>query len=183
MRSAAASGLQRPRGIDTQAGTAADPASARAPAARRARRAPPGPPPARRASPRSASRSLTAWTVPCPPARAKRLRAVDDSETKATVETSIPCYASAETPTPIDAPEMRILVVDDEPAVRASLERALSLEGYEVDLAADGAAALDRLAAAPPDAVILDVSMPRLDGLEVCRRMRQAGDRTPVLML
>jgi two-component system, OmpR family, response regulator MprA len=78
---------------------------------------------------------------------------------------------------------MRILVVDDEPAVRTSLERALVLEGYQVDLAADGAAALDRLAAAPPDAVVLDVSMPRLDGLEVCRRMRQAGDRTPVLML
>ena len=52
-----------------------------------------------------------------------------------------------------------------------------------MDLAADGAAALDRLAAAPPDAVVLDVSMPRLDGLEVCRRMRPAGDRTPVLML
>ena len=73
--------------------------------------------------------------------------------------------------------------VDDEPAVRTSLERALSLEGYDVALAADGAAALDGLAAAPPDAVILDVSMPGLDGLEVCRRMRQAGDRTPVLML
>jgi two-component system response regulator MprA len=78
---------------------------------------------------------------------------------------------------------MRILVVDDEPAVRTSLERALSLEGYDVDLAADGAAALDRLATAPPDAVVLDVGMPRIDGLEVCRRMRQAGDRTPVLML
>jgi two-component system response regulator MprA len=78
---------------------------------------------------------------------------------------------------------MKILVVDDEPAVRTSLERALSLEGYTVDLAADGAAALDRLAAAPPDAVVLDVGMPHVDGLEVCRRMRQAGDRTPVLML
>ena len=78
---------------------------------------------------------------------------------------------------------MRILVVDDEPAVRTSLERALSLEGYDVDLAADGAAALDRLAVAPPDAVVLDVGLPHLDGLEVCRRMRQAGDRTPVLML
>ena len=78
---------------------------------------------------------------------------------------------------------MRILVVDDEPAVRASLERALSLEGYEVDLAGDGAAALDRLAVAPPDAVVLDVGMPRVDGLEVCRRMRAAGDHTPVLML
>ena len=73
--------------------------------------------------------------------------------------------------------------MDDEPAVRTSLERALSLEGYNVDLAADGAEALDRLAAAPPDAVVLDVNMPRLDGLEVCRRLRQAGDRTPVLML
>jgi two-component system response regulator MprA len=78
---------------------------------------------------------------------------------------------------------MRILVVDDEPAVRTSLERALALEGYTVDLAADGAAALNRLAAAPPDAVVLDVGMPRVDGLEVCRRMRRAGDRTPVLML
>jgi two-component system, OmpR family, response regulator len=78
---------------------------------------------------------------------------------------------------------MKILVVDDEPAVRTSLERALALEGYDVDLAANGAAALDRLAAWPPDAVVLDVSMPGLDGLEVCRRMRQAGDRTPVLML
>jgi two-component system response regulator MprA len=78
---------------------------------------------------------------------------------------------------------MRILVVDDEPAVRTALVRALSPEGYDVDLAADGAEALDRLAAAPPDAVVLDVGLPRLDGLEVCRRMRQAGDRTPVLML
>ena len=78
---------------------------------------------------------------------------------------------------------MRILVVDDEPAVRTALRRALSPEGYDVDLAADGAEALDRLAAAPPDAVVLDVGMPRVDGLEVCRRMRQAGDRTPVLIL
>jgi two-component system, OmpR family, response regulator MprA len=78
---------------------------------------------------------------------------------------------------------MRILVVDDEPSVRTALERALVPEGYEVDLAADGAAALDRIATAPPDAVVLDVGMPHVDGLEVCRRMRQAGDRTPVLML
>ena len=78
---------------------------------------------------------------------------------------------------------MRILVVDDEPAVRAALERALALERYDVELAADGDEALDRVAAAPPDAVILDVAMPGLDGLQVCRRMRAAGDRTPVLML
>jgi two-component system, OmpR family, response regulator MprA len=78
---------------------------------------------------------------------------------------------------------MRILVVDDEPAVRAALQRALALERYEVDLAADGHEALERLAAFPPDAVLLDVAMPRLDGLEVCRRLRAAGDQTPVLML
>jgi two-component system, OmpR family, response regulator MprA len=78
----------------------------------------------------------------------------------------------------------RVLVVDDEPAVRVALERALRLEAYEVDLAADGREALERLAGpAPPDAVVLDVAMPHVDGLEVCRRLRGAGDRTPVLML
>ena len=76
-----------------------------------------------------------------------------------------------------------VLVVDDEPAVRRALERALRLESYDVELAADGEEALDVLASSPVDAVILDVAMPRLDGLEVCRRMRNAGDRTPVLML
>ena len=77
----------------------------------------------------------------------------------------------------------RVLVVDDEPAVRRALERALRLDNYEVELAADGEEALDALASNPADAVILDVSMPRLDGLEVCRRLRKAGDRTPILML
>jgi two-component system response regulator MprA len=76
-----------------------------------------------------------------------------------------------------------VLVVDDEPAVRRALERALALESYEVVLAADGREALDRLAEQPADAVILDVMMPGIDGLEVCRRLRAAGDRTPVLML
>jgi two-component system response regulator MprA len=77
----------------------------------------------------------------------------------------------------------RVLVVDDEPAVRRALERALRLESYDVELAADGEEALDRLASSPADAVILDVLMPRIDGLDVARRMRQAGDRTPILML
>jgi two-component system response regulator MprA len=77
----------------------------------------------------------------------------------------------------------RVLVVDDEPAVRRALERALQLESYDVELAADGEEALDALVTSPVDAVILDVLMPRLDGLEVCRRMRKGGDRTPVLML
>jgi two-component system, OmpR family, response regulator MprA len=77
----------------------------------------------------------------------------------------------------------RVLVVDDEPAVRVALERALRLDAYDVELAADGREALERLAAGAPDAVVLDVAMPHVDGLEVCRRLRDAGDRTPVLML
>jgi two-component system response regulator MprA len=78
---------------------------------------------------------------------------------------------------------MRILVVDDEPPVREALGRALRLEGYEVDLAGDGAEALERIASVPPDAVVLDVLMPTLDGLATARRLRSGGDRTPVLML
>lgn len=78
---------------------------------------------------------------------------------------------------------MRILVVDDEPAVRGALERALRLNGYEVELASDGRAALELLVESPPDAVVLDVLMPEVDGLEVCRRLREGGNRTPVLML
>jgi two-component system response regulator MprA len=78
---------------------------------------------------------------------------------------------------------MRILVVDDEPAVREAVERALRLDGYDVQLASDGGEALERLDERAPDAVVLDVLMPRVDGLELCRRMRLRGDRTPVLML
>src|SRR4029079_3541627 len=63
------------------------------------------------------------------------------------------------------------------------LDRALRLEGYKVELAADGGEALNALAEDSPDAVVLDLMMPRVDGLEVCRRMRAAGDRTPVLVL
>ena len=78
---------------------------------------------------------------------------------------------------------MRVLVVDDEPAVRSALDRALRMDGYEISLAADGQAALDELAASRPDAVVLDAALPGLDGLELCRRLRSTGDRTPVLML
>ena len=78
---------------------------------------------------------------------------------------------------------MRILVVDDEPAVRESLRRALQLERYDVELAADGLEALERLGADDVDAVLLDVNMPNLDGLETCRRLRADGNGLPVLML
>jgi two-component system, OmpR family, response regulator MprA len=79
---------------------------------------------------------------------------------------------------------MRVLVVDDERAVRDSLRRALELEGYDVELAADGEEALERLAQnGEPDAVVLDILMPKMDGLEVCRRLRREGHHLPVLML
>ncbi len=78
---------------------------------------------------------------------------------------------------------MRILVVDDEPSVREALERVLRLDGFEVALAEDGVQAVRQVSAGSPDAVVLDVLMPHLDGLEVCRRLRDVGNRTPVLML
>jgi two-component system, OmpR family, response regulator MprA len=78
---------------------------------------------------------------------------------------------------------MQILVVDDEPSVRSSLQRALALEQYDVIEAVDGERALELIGAQEPDAVILDVAMPRLDGLETCRRLRRSGSRVPVLML
>ena len=78
---------------------------------------------------------------------------------------------------------MRLLVVDDDPSVREALELVLDLNGFVVATAADGSEAIRTLAVDRPDAVILDVLMPGLDGLEVCQRMRAIGDRTPVLML
>ncbi|BBZ68553.1 response regulator MprA [Mycolicibacterium insubricum] len=78
---------------------------------------------------------------------------------------------------------VRILVVDDDRAVRESLRRSLSFNGYNVLLAEDGVEALDVITNDRPDAVILDVMMPRLDGLEVCRRLRSTGDDLPVLVL
>src|SRR5664280_1930557 len=78
---------------------------------------------------------------------------------------------------------MRVLVVEDDPAVSGALNRALRLEGYEVTLATDGPPALEEIAIRPPDAMILDIGLPTIDGLDVCRRLRSAGDDTPVLML
>jgi two-component system response regulator MprA len=76
-----------------------------------------------------------------------------------------------------------ILVVDDEPAVRQALARAFALERYRVSLAGDGPEALELIKANPYDAIVLDVSMPQMSGLELCHRLREAGDRTPTLML
>ena len=78
---------------------------------------------------------------------------------------------------------MRILVVDDDRAVRESLRRSLTFNGYQVELASDGQAALSSVGASRPDAMVLDVMMPRLDGLEVCRRLRGTGDDLPILVL
>jgi len=78
---------------------------------------------------------------------------------------------------------VRILVVDDDPGVRNALDRALRLDGYEVTSVADGQAALESLALTPPDAMVLDLGLPGMDGLDVCRRIRGAGDDTPVLIL
>lgn len=82
-----------------------------------------------------------------------------------------------------DTQGVRVLVVDDDPGVRTSVAAALRREGYTVELASDGMEALDRLGAGPFDCVVLDVLMPRLDGLEVCRRLRARGNFAPVLML
>jgi two-component system, OmpR family, response regulator MprA len=78
---------------------------------------------------------------------------------------------------------MRVLVVDDDPAVRESLRRSLAFNGYQVELAGDGEHALRKVATTHPDVVVLDVMMPRMDGLAACRALRAAGDDVPVLML
>ncbi len=78
---------------------------------------------------------------------------------------------------------MLVRVVDDDPGICDSLDRALRREGYGVTLAQDGEAALEAIAGQPPDAIILDVSMPRLDGLSVCRRLRAEGNTVPILVL
>ena len=78
---------------------------------------------------------------------------------------------------------VRILVVDDDRAVLESLRRSLSFNGYTVDLAEDGVEALEAINNERPDALVLDVMMPRLDGLEVCRQLRSTGDDLPILVL
>src|ERR1019366_707513 len=78
---------------------------------------------------------------------------------------------------------MRLLVVDDDRGLRDVLRRALTLSGYEVRLAENGSEALAALSSDVPDAMVLDVGLPDIDGLEVCRLIRREGNRVPVLML
>ncbi|GGY96151.1 response regulator transcription factor [Streptomyces poonensis] len=82
-----------------------------------------------------------------------------------------------------DRDPQRILIVDDEPAVREALQRSLAFEGYDTEVAVDGADALEKATAYRPDLVVLDIQMPRMDGLTTARRMRGAGATTPILML
>jgi len=77
----------------------------------------------------------------------------------------------------------RILAVDDDPAILRALERGLLVEGFEVQGAGSGAEALKLIAGAPPAAVVLDVSMPGISGIEVCTRLRAEGSEMPILML
>jgi two-component system, OmpR family, response regulator MprA len=78
---------------------------------------------------------------------------------------------------------MKILVVDDDRAVREALRRALTLGSYEIETAAGGADCVELVARSLPDAIVLDIGMPDIDGLEVCRRLRRLGNRVPILML
>ncbi|MFJ4646126.1 response regulator transcription factor [Streptomyces bobili] len=82
-----------------------------------------------------------------------------------------------------DRDTQRILIVDDEPAVREALQRSLAFEGYDTEVAVDGADALEKATVYRPDLVVLDIQMPRMDGLTAARRIRGAGDTTPILML
>jgi len=76
-----------------------------------------------------------------------------------------------------------ILIVDDDRSLRDALRRTLALSGYDVKAAEGGVQGLELVAEAAPDAIVLDIGMPDVDGLEVCRRLRAAGDRVPILML
>ncbi|MFZ3569104.1 response regulator transcription factor [Streptomyces sp. BH097] len=84
---------------------------------------------------------------------------------------------------PAEGEPQRILIVDDEPAVLEALQRSLAFEGYATEVAVDGADALEKVASYRPDLVVLDIQMPRMDGLTAARRMRATGSTTPILML
>lgn len=80
-------------------------------------------------------------------------------------------------------PKFYVAIVDDDGAIRTALGRALRMENYDVELFEDGASALKSIQLRAPDAIVLDLQLPDIDGLEICRRIRRAGDSTPILML
>ena len=85
--------------------------------------------------------------------------------------------------TTASTPNSYVAIVDDDSAIRSALGRALRMENYDVELFEDGATALKSIQLRAPDAVVLDLQLPDIDGLEVCRRIRRSGDTTPILML
>ncbi len=85
--------------------------------------------------------------------------------------------------TSVQSPASYIAIVDDDGAIRTALGRALRMENYDVELFEDGTSALKSIQLRAPDAIVLDLQLPDIDGLEICRRIRRAGDATPILML
>jgi two-component system response regulator MprA len=83
----------------------------------------------------------------------------------------------------VPSPISYIAIVDDDGAIRTALGRALRMENYDVELFEDGTSALKSIQLRAPDAIVLDLQLPDIDGLEICRRIRRAGDATPILML
>jgi two-component system response regulator MprA len=83
----------------------------------------------------------------------------------------------------VQSPTSYIAIVDDDGAIRTALGRALRMENYDVELFEDGTSALKSIQLRAPDAIVLDLQLPDIDGLEICRRIRRAGDATPILML
>ena len=81
------------------------------------------------------------------------------------------------------SPNARVAIVDDDAAIRSALSRALRMENYDVDSYDDGTSALRAFQISAPDAIILDLQLPDIDGVEICQRIRKAGDSTPILML
>lgn len=84
---------------------------------------------------------------------------------------------------PAEGDPQRILIVDDEPAVREALQRSLAFDGYGTEVAVDGFDALTKATAYAPDLIVLDIQMPRMDGLTAARRLRAGGSKVPILML
>lgn len=106
----------------------------------------------------------------------------DDLYQSATLEPDAsPVESRAVTTAP--SPNSYIAIVDDDAAIRTALGRALRMENYDVELFDDGVSALKSIQLRAPDAIVLDLQLPDIDGLEICRRIRRSGDTTPILML